>query len=86
MEGVGHQGPQRLVIVDPMRNLPKFCGEKIDSADNHLDAFDDYLEYNSSNNNLTQYVILEKNRWLVGEISNGMVMKLLMNFHTQSPN
>ena len=29
------------VVVDPMRNLPKFSGEKIESTDNHLDAFDD---------------------------------------------
>ena len=27
-----------------MRNLPKFSGEKTESADNHLDAFDDYFE------------------------------------------
>ena len=50
MEGArqdaGQQGPQRMVVVDPMRSLPKFSGEKIESADNHLDAFDDYLEYN----------------------------------------
>ena len=26
------------------------------------------------------------NRWLVGEISNGMVMKLLINVHTELPN
>ena len=38
------QGPQRMVVVDPMKNLPKFSGEKTESADNHLDAFDDYLE------------------------------------------
>ena len=38
------QGPQRMVVVDPMNNLPKFSGEKTESADNHLDAFDDYLE------------------------------------------
>ena len=27
-----------------MRNLPKFSGEKIESAEKHPDAFDDYLE------------------------------------------
>ena len=43
MEGA-RQGPQRMVVVDPMKNLPKFSGEKTESADNHLDAFDDYLE------------------------------------------
>ena len=43
-QGAGQQGPQRMVVVDPMRNLPKFSGEKTESADNHLDAFDDYLE------------------------------------------
>ena len=42
--GAGQQGPQRMVVVDPMKNLPKFSGEKTESADNHLDAFDDYLE------------------------------------------
>ena len=43
-EDAGQQGPQRMVVIDPMRNLPKFSGEKTESADNHLDAFDDYLE------------------------------------------
>ena len=43
MEGA-RQGPQKMVVVDPMKNLPKFSGEKTESADNHLDAFDDYLE------------------------------------------
>ena len=33
-----------MVVVDPMKNLPKFSGEKTESADTHLDAFDDYLE------------------------------------------
>ena len=42
--GAGQQGPQRMVVVDPMKNLPKFSGEETESADNHLDAFDDYLE------------------------------------------
>ena len=27
-QGAGQQGPQRMVVVDPMRNLPKFSGEK----------------------------------------------------------
>ena len=43
-QGVGQQGQQGMVAVDPMRNLPKFSGEKTKSAVNHLDAFDDYLE------------------------------------------
>ena len=38
-----------MVVVDPMRNLPKFSGEKTESADNHLDAFDDYLEIQQIN-------------------------------------
>ena len=33
-----------MVVVVPMRNLPKFSGEKTELADNHLNAFDDYLE------------------------------------------
>ena len=49
MEGAGHQGPQRIVVVDPMRNLPKFSGEKTVSAYNHLDAFGDYLEIQQIN-------------------------------------
>ena len=48
-QGAGQQGPQRMVVVDPMRNLPKFSGEKTESADNHLDAFDDYLEIQQIN-------------------------------------
>ena len=48
-QGAGQQGPQRIVVVDPMRNLPKFSGEKTKSADNHLDAFDDYLEIQQIN-------------------------------------
>ena len=43
-QGAGQQGPQRMLVVDPMRNLPKFSGEKTESAENHLDAFDDYLK------------------------------------------
>ena len=38
------KGLKEWWVVDPMRNLPKFSGEKTESADNHLDAFDDYLE------------------------------------------
>ena len=49
MEGAGHQGPQRMVVVDPMRNLPKFSGERTESADNHLDSCDDYLEIQQIN-------------------------------------
>ena len=49
MEGAGHQGSQRMVVVDPMRNLPKFSCEKTESADNHLDMFDDYLEIQQIN-------------------------------------
>ena len=48
-QGAGQEGPQRMVVVDPMRNLPKFSGEKSESADNHLDAFDDYLEIQQIN-------------------------------------
>ena len=33
-----------MVVVDPMRNLTKFSVEKTESADNHRNAFDDYLE------------------------------------------
>ena len=29
-QGAGQQGPQRMVVVDPMKNLPKFSGEKTD--------------------------------------------------------
>ena len=43
-QGAGQQGPQGMVVVDPVRNLPKFSGKKTESADNHLDAFDGYLE------------------------------------------
>ena len=53
MEGgrqvAGQQRPQKMVVVDPMRNLPKFPGEKTESADNHLDAFDDYLKIQQIN-------------------------------------
>ena len=30
------QGPQKMVVVDPMRNLHKFCGVKTESAGNLL--------------------------------------------------
>ena len=40
---------QEMVVVDPIRNLAKFSGEKTESADNHLDAFDDYLEIQEIN-------------------------------------
>ena len=43
-QGAGQQGPQRIVVVDPMRIVPKFSGEKSESANNHLDVFDNYLE------------------------------------------
>ena len=48
-QGACQQGPQRMVIVDPMRSLPKISGEKTESVDNHLDAFDDYLEIQQIN-------------------------------------
>ena len=48
-QGVGQKGPQRIVVVDPMKNLPRFSGEKTESADNHLDAFDDYLDIQKIN-------------------------------------
>ena len=38
-----------MIVVDPLQNLPKLSGEKTESADNHLDAFDDYLEIQQSN-------------------------------------
>ena len=43
------QGPQRMEVIDPMRNLPKFSGEKMESADNTFDAFDDYVEIQQIN-------------------------------------
>ena len=48
-QGAGHQGPQRIVVVDLIRNLPKFSGKKTESADNHLDTFDDNLEIQQIN-------------------------------------
>ena len=42
-QGAGQQGPQRMVVVDPMRNLLTFSGEKTESADSHLDTFENYL-------------------------------------------
>ena len=38
-----------MMVVDPMRNIPKCCGEKTESADNYLDAFDDYLKIQQIN-------------------------------------
>ena len=56
----GQQGPQRIVVVDPMKNLPRFSGEKTESADNHhLDAFDDYLviqQINVADANVAQII------------------------------
>ena len=128
------QWPQRMVVVDPMKNLTKFSAEKTESADNHLDAFNDYLEIQQINvvdANVAQiitrfgYSLFGKaKKWFnqgrdgrphatvadwnalkkqfkqqfnpVGNTreeqmagwgtSNGMVMKLLMNFHTELPN
>ena len=48
-QGAGQQGPQRMMVFDPLRNLPKFSGKKTESADNHLDAFDDDLEIQQIN-------------------------------------
>ena len=28
-QGAGQQGPQRMVVVDPMGNVPKFSGKKL---------------------------------------------------------
>ena len=38
-----------MVFVDPMRKLLKCSGEKAESADNHLDDFDDELEIKQVN-------------------------------------
>ena len=48
-QAAGQWGPQRMVVLDPMQNVPKSSGEKTESADNHLDAFDDYLEIQQIN-------------------------------------
>ena len=48
-QGAGQQCPQRMVVVDPLQNLPKFSGEKTESVDNHLDVFGDYLEITQIN-------------------------------------
>ena len=48
-QGAGQQDPQRMVVVDFMRNVPKFSGKKSESADNYLVAFDDYLEIQQIN-------------------------------------
>ena len=48
-----------MVVVDPTQNLTKFSGEKTESANNHLDAFDDYLEIqqiNIANTNVAQII------------------------------
>ena len=45
----GLQGPQRMVVVDPMRNLSTFPGEKTKIADNHPDTFDDDLKIKQTN-------------------------------------
>ena len=37
-QGAGQLGPQRMVVIDPMRNLPKFSSEKTESADNYLNV------------------------------------------------
>ena len=29
MEGAGQQGPEGMVVIDPMRNLPKLSGENL---------------------------------------------------------
>ena len=58
-QGAGQQGPQRMVVFDPMRNVPTFSGEKNESAENHLDAFDDYPEIqqiNVANANVAQII------------------------------
>ena len=48
-QGAGQQGPQGMVVADPMQNLPKCSSEKTESADNHLDAFDDSLKIQQIN-------------------------------------
>ena len=58
-QGAGQQGPQRMMVVDPMRNLPKFSGEKTELAGNHLDAFYDYLniqQINVADANVSQII------------------------------
>ena len=58
-QGAGQQGPQGMVVIDPMRNLPNFSDEKTESADNYLDAFDDYLEIqqiNVADTNMVQII------------------------------
>ena len=58
-QGAGQQGLQRMVVGDPMRNLPKFSGKKTESADNHLDVFDDYLgieQINAADANVAQII------------------------------
>ena len=43
-QGTGQQGGTKNGSWCPHETLPKFSGEKTESADNHLDAFDNYLE------------------------------------------
>ena len=78
MEGgrqdAGQQGPQRMVVVEPMRNLPKFSSEKTESADNHLNAFGDYLEIqqiNVADANVTQ-IITRIGHSLFGKAKSGL--------------
>ena len=58
-QSAGQQGPQRMVVVDPIGNVPKFSDEKTESADNYHDAFDDYLEIqqiNAADANVVQII------------------------------
>ena len=48
-QGAGQQCSHRMVVVDPMRNLPTFSGQKTETADKQFDAFVDYLEIQQSN-------------------------------------
>ena len=48
-QGAGQQGPQRIVVVDPMKNLSEFSGKKTESGDHHLNAFDDHLKIQQIN-------------------------------------
>ena len=40
----GQSGPQRKILIDPRRNVPKFSCEKAESPNDQHDTFDDYLE------------------------------------------
>ena len=60
-QGAPQHGPQRMVVVDPMRYLPKFPGEKMESEDNHLDAFYGYLliqHINVADANVTKIIAI----------------------------